>query len=94
MRATFLLLAFALTACSTTPLDDELAGEDGSASTGGVAGGGGNGGQGGGGAGGEGGLSSSCCKVCRAGKACGDSCISRESTCYVKVGCACDAGPE
>lgn len=32
-----------------------------------------------------------CCKVCRKGKACGDSCISREKTCHKGKGCACDA---
>jgi hypothetical protein len=31
-----------------------------------------------------------CCKVCRAGKACGDSCISRDKTCHKGKGCACD----
>ena len=31
-----------------------------------------------------------CCKVCTAGKACGDTCISREKTCRVGPGCACD----
>lgn len=32
-----------------------------------------------------------CCKICRAGKACGNSCISRDKTCRKGVGCACDA---
>jgi len=32
----------------------------------------------------------SCCKVCRAGKACGDSCIARNKTCHKGKGCACD----
>lgn len=32
----------------------------------------------------------SCCKVCSKGKACGDSCISRDKTCHKGVGCACD----
>ncbi|MDA7429854.1 hypothetical protein PGB28_15420 [Primorskyibacter aestuariivivens] len=32
----------------------------------------------------------SCCKTCRKGKACGDSCISRSKTCRVGNGCACD----
>jgi len=32
----------------------------------------------------------SCCKICRAGKACGDSCISRLKTCTKPPGCACD----
>lgn len=34
--------------------------------------------------------SQECCKVCRAGQACGDSCISRSKTCHVGPGCACD----
>jgi hypothetical protein len=34
--------------------------------------------------------SAACCKVCRKGKACGDSCISRSYTCRKGVGCACD----
>jgi competence protein ComEC len=32
----------------------------------------------------------SCCKVCRSGKACGDSCIARNRTCRRTSGCACD----
>ena len=32
-----------------------------------------------------------CCKYCRKGKACGDSCISRKKTCRKGKGCACDA---
>ena len=32
-----------------------------------------------------------CCKTCRKGKACGDSCISKSKTCKKGVGCACDA---
>jgi len=32
----------------------------------------------------------SCCKICREGKACGDSCISRDKTCNVGPGCACN----
>ena len=32
-----------------------------------------------------------CCKICRKGKACGNSCISRGYTCRKKPGCACDA---
>ncbi|KUF08871.1 hypothetical protein [Pseudoponticoccus marisrubri] len=35
-------------------------------------------------------LAQSCCKVCRKGKACGDSCISRSLTCRKGQGCACD----
>lgn len=31
-----------------------------------------------------------CCKVCRKGKACGDSCISENKTCHKGSGCACD----
>jgi hypothetical protein len=32
-----------------------------------------------------------CCKVCRKGKACGNTCISRAYECHVGRGCACDA---
>ena len=32
-----------------------------------------------------------CCKFCRKGKACGNSCIKRTHPCYQKAGCACDA---
>lgn len=32
-----------------------------------------------------------CCKTCRKGKACGDSCISRSYSCRKGVGCACDS---
>ncbi len=32
----------------------------------------------------------SCCKTCRKGKACGNSCISRKKSCRKGVGCACD----
>ena len=31
-----------------------------------------------------------CCKVCRTGKACGDTCISRSYECHVGAGCACN----
>ncbi len=31
-----------------------------------------------------------CCKTCKAGKACGDSCIARDKTCHKGKGCACD----
>lgn len=31
-----------------------------------------------------------CCKVCHKGKACGDSCISRDRECHKPPGCACD----
>lgn len=33
-----------------------------------------------------------CCKVCRKGKACGNSCIHRGYTCRKPPGCACDGG--
>jgi hypothetical protein len=32
-----------------------------------------------------------CCKTCRKGKACGDSCIARDKLCEQPKGCACDA---
>ena len=31
-----------------------------------------------------------CCKICRKGKACGDSCIARDKKCNEPPGCACD----
>jgi hypothetical protein len=31
-----------------------------------------------------------CCKICTVGKACGDTCISRDKECHVGPGCACD----
>ncbi|MCH4810040.1 hypothetical protein [Vreelandella neptunia] len=31
-----------------------------------------------------------CCKTCSKGKACGNSCISRNYTCHQPKGCACD----
>jgi hypothetical protein len=31
-----------------------------------------------------------CCKVCSAGKACGNSCIARWKTCHKGKGCACN----
>lgn len=31
-----------------------------------------------------------CCKVCKDGKACGDSCIASGSTCSQPGGCACN----
>jgi len=34
--------------------------------------------------------SSYCCKVCSKGKACGDSCISRDKECHTPPGCACN----
>ncbi|HLT40678.1 MAG TPA: HNH endonuclease family protein [Enhygromyxa sp.] len=35
-------------------------------------------------------LVDTCCKVCRKGKACGNTCIARDKTCSVGPGCACD----
>ena len=32
-----------------------------------------------------------CCKICRKGKACGNSCIARWMTCHKPPGCACNA---
>jgi hypothetical protein len=32
-----------------------------------------------------------CCKTCRKGKACGDSCIKADKVCTAGPGCACDA---
>lgn len=31
-----------------------------------------------------------CCRRCRTGKACGDSCIAEDATCHVGDGCACN----
>jgi hypothetical protein len=31
-----------------------------------------------------------CCKICSRGKACGNTCISRDKECHVGRGCACD----
>lgn len=31
-----------------------------------------------------------CCRICRTGKACGNSCINRNYTCRQPRGCACD----
>ncbi len=31
-----------------------------------------------------------CCKICSIGKACGNTCISRDKVCHVGRGCACD----
>ena len=31
-----------------------------------------------------------CCKICKKGKACGDSCIARDKKCHKPPGCACD----
>ena len=32
-----------------------------------------------------------CCKVCRKGKPCGNSCISKAKSCHKPVGCACSS---
>ncbi|MFO7566398.1 MAG: hypothetical protein R6X02_27395 [Enhygromyxa sp.] len=32
-----------------------------------------------------------CCKTCRKGTACGDTCIARDRDCTEPKGCACDA---
>ena len=31
-----------------------------------------------------------CCKVCKKGKACGNSCIAEYKTCHQPKGCACN----
>tara|TARA_B100000424_G_scaffold212528_1_gene169981 strand:- start:48 stop:305 length:258 start_codon:yes stop_codon:yes gene_type:complete len=31
-----------------------------------------------------------CCKICKKGKACGDSCINKNYTCRKPPGCACN----
>ena len=36
-------------------------------------------------------VAQACCKVCRKGKACGNSCIARWKTCRKPPGCACNA---
>jgi len=36
------------------------------------------------------GVAQSCCKTCRKGKACGDSCISKTKSCHKGSGCACN----
>ncbi len=35
-------------------------------------------------------VAAACCKRCKKGKACGDSCISRDKSCHKGAGCACD----
>jgi len=35
-------------------------------------------------------IARACCKICRRGKACGDSCINRAYTCHRPPGCACN----
>jgi hypothetical protein len=34
--------------------------------------------------------SEECCRICKKGKACGDSCIARDKQCHKPPGCACD----
>ena len=34
--------------------------------------------------------SRACCKICKKGKACGDSCISKKYICRKPPGCACN----
>jgi len=34
---------------------------------------------------------SECCRICKKGKACGDSCIAKDATCKKGKGCACNA---
>lgn len=38
-------------------------------------------------------LTGECCRTCRKGKACGDTCVARDRECTVAPGCACDAEP-
>ena len=33
---------------------------------------------------------SGCCRICVQGKACGDSCVSRDFICHEGAGCACN----
>jgi hypothetical protein len=35
-------------------------------------------------------FSEKCCKICKTGKACGNSCINRNYQCHQPPGCACD----
>jgi hypothetical protein len=35
-------------------------------------------------------LDAACCKTCRKGKACGDTCIKATYQCHTPPGCACD----
>lgn len=35
-------------------------------------------------------MAAACCKVCKKGKACGDSCIAESSRCTKPPGCACN----
>ncbi len=40
--------------------------------------------------GGDASCTTTCCKICTTGKACGDSCISNSYTCHQPPGCACN----
>jgi hypothetical protein len=35
-------------------------------------------------------VAQACCKICRKGKACGDTCIDRDDVCHQPPGCACN----
>ena len=35
-------------------------------------------------------LAYGCCRICRVGKACGNSCINHQLNCHQPAGCACD----
>lgn len=35
-------------------------------------------------------LAAACCKICKKGKACGNSCISKNKDCHKPPGCACN----
>jgi beta-lactamase superfamily II metal-dependent hydrolase len=37
--------------------------------------------------------SPTCCRICTAGKACGNGCIARDRQCHQPAGCACNAKP-
>ena len=39
----------------------------------------------------EGSESNKCCRICKKGKACGDSCINKNFNCNKVKGCACNA---
>lgn len=35
-------------------------------------------------------MAQTCCKICKKGKACGDTCIAESSRCSKPSGCACN----
>lgn len=35
-------------------------------------------------------ITQACCKICTVGKACGNTCISKDKICHVGPGCACN----